>query len=311
MLGVTALDVGTALRDLVQGNTISSYDLNDKTYDIVIRLNEQDRSSVDDIRNMVITTRTGKKVPLVSIATFNDSAAPLEIRRENNQRIIRVTANLVKGYSLSDVVKRITEGIQKKVVFPSGYFYQFSGQQKMFIDLATQMLLAIFLALIFMYMILASLYNSFIQPLILMMSIPLAMIGAFLALLVTGVDLDIYGYIGILLVIGLVAKNAILLIDFTNKQREEGKSIRDSLLYAGPIRLRPILMTSFAIIFGMLPLALGLNEGSRGRQALPVSVIGGILTSTFMTLVVVPVVYEGMERYLERRRKRKLGFKVK
>lgn len=124
-------------------------------------------------------------------------------------------------------------------------------------------------------------------------------------LLLTGVDLDLYGYIGLIMVLGLVAKNAILLLDFTNKQRVAGMSIREALLHAGPVRLRPILMTSFAIIFGMLPLALGLNEGSTGRQALPMTVIGGILTSTFLTLVVVPVVYEAVEYRLERRRQQK------
>ena len=139
-----------------------------------------------------------------------------------------------------------------------------------------------------------------------MLSIPLAIIGSFLALLITGVDLDIYGYIGLLLVFGLVAKNAILLIDFTNKKREEGMTIREALLHAGPVRLRPILMTTFAMIFGMLPLALGLDEGSNGRQALPVTVIGGLITSTFLTLVVVPIVYEWMENIIEKRKNKKL-----
>jgi HAE1 family hydrophobic/amphiphilic exporter-1 len=135
-----------------------------------------------------------------------------------------------------------------------------------------------------------------------MISIPLALIGSSLLLLITKIDIDIYGYIGILLVMGIVTKNAILLIDFTNKKRDEGMTIREALLHAGPIRLRPILMTSFAMIFGMLPMALGLNEGSRGRQALPIAVIGGVLTSTFFTLVVVPVIYEAVEWRLDRAR---------
>jgi hydrophobic/amphiphilic exporter-1 (mainly G- bacteria), HAE1 family len=158
-------------------------------------------------------------------------------------------------------------------------------------------------------MILASLYNSFVQPFYLMLTIPLAIIGSFLLLLITGTDLDLYGYIGLLLVFGLVIKNAILLIDFTNKMREEGMSIKEALLHAGPVRLRPILMTTFAMICGMLPLALGLNEGSSGRQALPITVIGGLLTSTFLTLVVVPVVYEWAEMKFEKRKAKKLAEK--
>lgn len=303
-MGVTVLDVGNLLRDALSGVTISSYTVNDQSYDVVIRLDQQERMNIDQVRNMTLTAKNGAKIPLMAVATVDYSSSPLEIRREDKQRVVRITANLDKGYSLSEVVGKLKEKINASIVLPSGYTYTFKGQQQQFSDLVTQMLLAMTLSILFMYMILASLYNDFIQPFVLMLSIPLAIIGAFFALLLTGVDLDIYGYIGMLLVLGLVAKNAILLIDFTNKWREEGHSIRESLLHAGPVRLRPILMTSFAMIFGMLPLALGLNEGSRGRQALPTTVIGGILTSTFMTLVLVPAVYEWIEVRLERRRKK-------
>ena len=156
-----------------------------------------------------------------------------------------------------------------------------------------------------MYMILASLYNNFVQPFVIMLSIPLAVIGSFLTLLIFNIDLDIYGYIGLLLVLGLVTKNAILVVDFANQARQGGMSLRQAILTAGPVRLRPILMTSFSTIFGMLPLALGLNEGSSGRQALPLAVIGGMLASTFLTLVVIPIVYEAVETLFERARKRK------
>jgi HAE1 family hydrophobic/amphiphilic exporter-1 len=303
-LGITAGELALLLRDLVAGSKISTYNLSGRDYDVVIRLKETSRNEIQDFRNLIITTRTGKKVPLSSICEFKLQSAPLEIRRENKNRVIRINANLANGYSLSDVIESAKKNIDK-TARPQGYNYEFTGQQKQFVDLITQISFAVLLAIIFMYMILASLYNSAIQPLILMLSIPLAIIGAFLGLLVTGVDLDVYGYIGILLVLGLVAKNAILLIDFTNKNRAEGKSIRDALLIAGPIRLRPILMTTFAMIFGMLPLALGLNEGSTGRQSMPIAVIGGLLTSTFLTLIVVPVVYELVESKLEKRRARK------
>jgi HAE1 family hydrophobic/amphiphilic exporter-1 len=129
-----------------------------------------------------------------------------------------------------------------------------------------------------------------------MVAIPLAIIGSFLALLITGYDLDTFGFIGILMVLGLVAKNGILLLDFINKKREQGMDIRESILQAAPIRLRPILMTSFAMIAGMLPIAMSLGEGSKGREGLAIVVIGGLLTSTFLTLVVVPVVYEYFEK---------------
>jgi hydrophobic/amphiphilic exporter-1 (mainly G- bacteria), HAE1 family len=302
-LGFNEYDLGISLRDLVQGVKISTFTLADKEYDINLRLREQDRNSIEDIKNIIITTKSGVKLPLSSIADFSYSSSPLRILRENKQRITRITSNIANGYSMSDVISRIDSGIAANVVFPNGYGYYYSGQQKQFVELQSQIVFALVIALIFMYMILASLYNSFVQPVVLMASIPLAIIGSFLALLLTNVDLDIYGYIGLILVMGLVAKNAILLIDFTNKKREEGLSIREALLHASPIRLRPILMTSFAMIFGMLPLALALNEGSRGRQAMPVSIIGGIVTSTFLTLIVVPIFYEWVEKLIENRKK--------
>ncbi|MBN2403335.1 MAG: efflux RND transporter permease subunit [Spirochaetes bacterium] len=301
-LGFNEYDLGTSLRDLVQGVKISAFTIADKEYDIILRLNEEDRDSIEDIKNIIITGKSGIKVPLSAIADFSYSSSPVRILRENKQRIIRINANIADGYSMSDVISRIDSSIAKHVVFPNGYGYYYSGQQKQFADLQSQIVYAVILALIFMYMILASLYNSFIQPIVLMVSIPLAIIGSYLALLLTNVDLDIYGYIGLMLVMGLVAKNAILLIDFTNKKREDGMTIRDALLHASPIRLRPILMTSFAMIFGMLPLALGMNEGSRGREALPVTVIGGIVTSTFLTLIAVPILYEWVEKLIMKRK---------
>lgn len=299
-LGITASSLGQMLQDLIQGNIISEYTLGDQDYNIMIRMDVKDRQNAEDIRNLMVPTKFGTKVPISAIANFTYSSAPLTIRRENKQRIVRIFGNISPGYSLEEVLKNISKKIDATVPMPPGYYYYFAGQQKNYRELVPQMGLALILALLFIYMILASLYNNFIQPLILMISIPLALIGSSLLLLLTKVDIDIYGYIGILLVMGIVTKNAILLIDFTNKKREEGMSIREALLHAGPIRLRPILMTSFAMIFGMLPMALGLNEGSRGRQALPVAVIGGVLTSTFFTLIVVPIIYEAVEWRLDR-----------
>ena len=267
--GITANELGAILKDLVTGAIISTYTLGENDYNIVLRLTENQRNSVNDFDNFMITTKTGKKVLLTSITDVTYSSSPLEIRRENNQRVVKIFGNIAKGYSLTDVITKSKNNLNKYIKFPEGYFFEFVGQQKDFSDLVRQMMLALGLALIFIYMILASLYNSFMQPFYIMLSIPLAVIGSFLGLLVTNVDLDIYGYIGLLLVFGLVVKNSILLIDFTNKQRREnGMSIRKALLHAGPIRLRPILMTTFALIFGMLPLALGIDEGSKRKAGI-------------------------------------------
>jgi hydrophobic/amphiphilic exporter-1 (mainly G- bacteria), HAE1 family len=304
-LGLNVSGVGSILYDLLHGKTVSSYSLGDKDYDIVLRLDEKQRSDINQIKDFTITADNGEKVPLGSFCTFEYSSTPLEIKRKDNQRIVSVSANISKGFSLNQVTNDLKMNLDTKLVMPSGYTYEFAGDQKDLSDLVGQIVTAILLALLFMYMILASLYNSFIQPLYLMLSIPLAIIGIIFALLITGIDLDLYGFIGILLVIGLVAKNAILLIDFINKQRKEGMSIREAIMYSGPLRLRPILMTSFAMIFGMLPIALGLNEGSSGRQGMPVTVIGGLISSTFLTLIVIPIVYEMMEGFFEKRKIKK------
>jgi hydrophobic/amphiphilic exporter-1 (mainly G- bacteria), HAE1 family len=295
-LGITTAEIGGIVRTLIQGSKINNYKKGEKQYDITMRLDKKNRRTVDDLKNITITTHMGRKIPLTSVVDFVYGSGPAEIRRENKIRIVKVTANTTPGANLGAVNSKIKQRIDKEIVLPRGYYITTGGQAKEFASLMTEMLKAMFLALLFMYMILASLYNSATQPLYIMVAVPLAVIGSFLALLVTGYDLNLFGFIGLLMVLGLVAKNGILLLDFTNKKRNEnGMSIRDALLHAAPIRLRPILMTTFAMIAGMLPIAMSLGEGSKGREGLATVVIGGLLTSTFLTLVVVPVVYEYFE----------------
>lgn len=297
-LGFTTYEIGEFLRALLQGKTVSRFRKGEKEYDIVIRIDEKNRKTKEDIKNIILTNRMGKKIPLSSIVNIYEAAGPVEIKRESKSRIVKVSAKLAPGYSMSEVNGKISARLKKEIQLPPGFRYITGGQIEMFMDLTKQMLFAILLAVLFMYMILASLYNSFIQPLYLMLALPLAVIGAFLALLITRVNLDLYAFIGIMMVLGLVAKNGIILLDFINRKREAGMSIREAILHAAPIRLRPILMTSLAMIFGMLPIALSIGEGAKGKESMAIVVIGGLLTSTFLTLIVVPAVYEWMENKL-------------
>lgn len=294
-MGITTAEIGGLLRTLMQGTKITNYKKAEKQYDITIQMDKANRRKVDDLKNLVITTRMGKKIPLSSVVDFKYSSGPAEIRRENKVRIVKVTANIAPGSNVGTVNSKVKAAIEKEIIFPKGYNYTIGGQSKEFASVGLEMGKAMLLALLFMYMILASLYNSFVQPLYIMVAVPLAIIGAFLALLITGYNLDLFGFIGLLMVLGLVAKNGILLLDFTNKMREKGMSMREAILHAGPVRLRPILMTTFAMIFGMLPIALSLGEGAKGREGLATVIIGGLITSTMLTLVVVPVVYEYFE----------------
>jgi HAE1 family hydrophobic/amphiphilic exporter-1 len=304
-LGVSTAEIGEIVRTLIQGTKITTYKKAEKEYDLNIQLDKKNRRSPDDLKNITITTRSGKKIPLSAVVDFVYGSGPAEIRRENKIRIVKITANVGPGANVGEVNKKIMEKINKEVKLPSGYLMSSGGQSKEFASLGLEMAKAMLLAILFMYMILASLYNSFTQPLVLMLSVPLAIIGAFLALLITGYNLNLFAFIGLLMVLGVVAKNGILLLDFTNKMRTEGMSIRDALIHAAPIRLRPILMTTFAMIFGMLPIAMSLGEGSKGRESLATVVIGGLLTSTFLTLVIVPIAYEWVENKLLLRAQKK------
>lgn len=304
--GITSYDLGLLLNSLIKGVEISKLKKGEKEYDIILRIQPDKIKTIDDLKDILITAPSGKKIPLSAISSIEYATGPVEILRENKKRVIKITGNLQHGFALGDVINMVNENIKTNLKIPKGYEYSFGGQVTQMKETISQMTKAMFFAMLFMYMILASLYNSFVQPLILMLSVPLAIIGAFLALLLFNIKMDVMVMIGILMVLGLVAKNGILLIDFTNQKRKEGLSPREALLFAGPIRLRPILMTSFAMIFGMLPLALGWGEGPMRTKGMPIAVIGGLLTSTFLTLVVIPIVYEAYENF-----KNKYVFKSK
>jgi HAE1 family hydrophobic/amphiphilic exporter-1 len=311
-LGTSTAEIGMAVRTLIQGTKVTTLKQGEKEYDIVVRLDEKSRRNADDLKNITITTRTGKKVPLSSVCDFIYASSSTEIRREDKQRTAKVSADAMPGYNGGRLNTRIQKKLKEEIKLPEGYSFKTAGMSKEFGNLAVEMSEAMLLAVLFMYMILASLYNSFTQPLIIMVSVMLALMGGPIALLICGMPLDIFGFIGLLMVLGLAAKNGILLIDFANKNREQGMSVREAMLHAAPLRLRPILMTSLAMIFGMLPIALSIGEGSKGRESLAVIVIGGLITSTMFTLVTVPVAYDWMEnKKLDRKLKKEKQEKEK
>jgi HAE1 family hydrophobic/amphiphilic exporter-1 len=195
--------------------------------------------------------------------------------------------------------------IIKQTTLPPGYRFSVRGQTEQMQDSFTAAMAALGLAVIFIYLILASQFASFLQPVAIMVSLPLSLIGVFLALLVTGTTLNIFSMIGFIMLMGLVTKNAILLVDFANRARRGGASLHDALLQSGQVRLRPILMTTGAMLGGMLPLALGLGEGGETQAPMGRAIIGGVITSTLLTLVVVPVLYTYLDQWAERRRARR------
>ncbi|MGC1816250.1 MAG: efflux RND transporter permease subunit, partial [Casimicrobiaceae bacterium] len=308
-LGITVGQVGATIRPLVAGDTISYWLAPDgQNYEVNVQLPKSDRQVASDIGNLYLTTnRRGpdgqmRMVPLRQVADIIPSTSPQIIKREDLERRIGIYAN-AEGRPSGDVgsdVQKVASAMQ----LPPGYRLQAAGQQQDMQDSFRAALAALGLAVIFIYLILASQFASFTQPLAIMASLPFSLIGVFLALLVTGTTLNLFSIIGFIMLMGLVTKNAILLVDFANRSRRAGASLVDALLDAGQVRLRPILMTTAAMIGGMLPLALGLGDGGEQQAPMGRAIIGGVVTSTLLTLVVVPVLYAYLDALHERRLRR-------
>ncbi len=290
-LGVSAAAIGSAVRLLVGGDTVTKFQEGGKQYDVRVRLLEADRHDPRQVEALSLRGRGGAVVQLANVARVVRDTGPTQIDHLGRQRQITLLANL-QGKVLGQAVEDV-RAIAARVGLPPGYSIDFTGQAQIMAESFQNLIFALFLAVILIYMVLASQFGSFVHPFTIMLSLPMAVIGAIGGLLATGYTLSIFSMIGIILLMGLVTKNAILLVDYTNTLRERDRLPRnDALLRAGPVRLRPILMTTAAMIFGMLPIALGIGAaGSEQRAPMAVAVIGGLVTSTLLTLIVVPVVY--------------------
>jgi len=249
------------------------------------------------------TSNTGSAVvPLGQIADVKEGLGPAEIDHLDEDRVINVEANRT-GRSLSEVNQDIQQGIAK-LQLPPGVHISSGAQAKNQAELYGSMFAALGLAILLMYLILVVQFGSFLDPLAILLSLPLSLIGVVLMLLITGDDINIMSMIGVMLLMGIVAKNAILLIDFAKWQHEAGMPLREALIEAGRVRLRPILVTTFALVAGMIPVALGWGEGADFRAPLGRAVIGGVITSTVLTLVVIPTIYEIFSEWREKLGKR-------
>ena len=295
-LGIGVAQIGGALRPLLAGEAASSWRApDDENYDVNVRLAPSDRSNMDDLsRLMLSSTQTNadgspRMVPLRQIADIKAAEGANQINRRDLNREVELSANVV-GRSAGQVsadIKKALDGMN----WQPGYRYQVGGSTKSMQESFGYALSALALAVIFIYMILASQFASFLQPVAIMSALPLTLIGVFLALMFFRSTLNLFSIIGFIMLMGLVTKNAILLVDFANQARKAGAERSAALLEAARVRLRPILMTTLAMVFGMVPLAFGLAEGSEQRAPMGQAVIGGIITSSLLTLVVVPVAY--------------------
>jgi HAE1 family hydrophobic/amphiphilic exporter-1 len=293
--GLTSTTVGNAIRTLVSGSNASVYNDPGKEANIVVRLRPEDRTRVDDILGLTLATPSGQIVPLRNLVSTANGSGPSVITRLNRQTQIIVGANIV-GRTQADVLTDLRPVLtQMQPKFPSGVTWQFGGQIQNTQDALNTLFFSFALSLIFMYIVLASQFGSFTQPIVLMLALPFAFTGAFAALLLTKTGGDMTALIGMMLLMGLAVKNSILLVDFTNRLRAQGMNRTEALLTAGPVRLRPVLMTSMALILGMLPVSLGLGAGGSFRAPMAIGVIGGLVTSTILTLLFVPVAYSVLD----------------
>lgn len=316
-LGLSVGQVGSALRTLIAGQTVGNWRApDDQTYDVNVRLAPDARNAPQDlVRLPFMNSAVGNNadgsariVYLNQVARVKESTGPNQINRRDLTREIAINAN-VYGRSTGEVSNAIKAALAD-VTFPPGYRYSFSGSTKNMAESFGYAISALVMAILFIYMILASQFKSFLQPMALMTSLPLTLIGVVLALLMFGSTLSMFSVIGIVMLMGLVTKNAILLVDFAIRMREDGMERADALLHAAKVRLRPILMTTLAMIFGMVPLAFALSEGSEQRAPMGQAVIGGVMTSSLLTLVVVPITYCYMDD-LAQWFKRKFGNKTR
>ena len=290
-LGLDATSVGSMVEMAFMGkSTGNSYTIGDNDYDIILQMDQSQRRDMNDVRNLRISASDGTFIRLGDIADIEYGSGPTRIEREDKQRQIVVYANTV-GISPGDLISKIKSDYIQQLNMPPGYNYKMIGQADTMARSFAEIYKAVILAIVVVYMVLAAQFESFSQPLIIMASLPFAVIGAILGLLVSGQTANMMSMIGFTMLLGLVTKNAILLVDYANQARERGLPLREAVLEACSLRLRPIFMTTLSTILGMLPIALGIGEGAELRQSMGVVLVGGLTTSTILTLIVVPLMY--------------------
>jgi len=294
--GLSVAEVGQALQIALTGDDDSKLREGDTEYDIKIALDEFDRSKTDEIGNISFTNRKGQQIYLKQFADIYRATGPTKLTRQARSAAVTVFAQ-VQGGRTTGAISQDMEKAFAKFNFPPGVTYSFQGdvknQRESFGDLA----LAMFAAILFTYMVMVALYDSFIYPFVILFSIPLAMIGALLALALTMKALNIFTILGLIMLTGLVAKNAILLVDRTNFMRAQGESVYDALIDAVRMRIRPIFMTTLTMIFAMTPIALSTSSGAEWKSGLAWALIGGLTSSLLLTLLIVPLVYTKVEEY--------------
>ncbi len=293
-LGLTLTQVADVVRAKVLGSVATDIQREDRSIDIRLRAQEEFRDSVADLRQLTVFQAGKTAVPLAAVAEVIETEGPAEIRRSEGDRVAVITANLV-GRDLGSVAEEIVAALDG-LALPSGYDWRIGGQRQEMETSFDSMRMAILLAIFMVYLVMASQFESLLHPFVILFSVPFALIGVLGTLWLFGVTISIVVLIGAILLAGIVVNNAIILVDYTNQLRRDGMAKREALEKAGRVRLRPILMTTATTVLGLAPMAVGLGEGSELRSPMALTVIGGLITSTALTLLIIPAVYSALDR---------------
>jgi multidrug efflux pump len=293
-LGVPARDVALTLQTLLGGRDVSRFTSDNKLYDVILRLDPAERATPSDISGLDVRGRDGNLVALDAVTRTEERVGPRQLNHHNRVRSFTLSGSLAPGFTLGQALDSLNAAATQ--VLPPGSTVDLAGESRELQESSSALYFAFALALIFVFMVLAAQFESLLHPFTVLLAVPLGVTGALAALWVAGSTLNVYSQVGMILLIGLVTKNSILLVTYANDLRERGRDALAAMAEAGRIRLRPILMTSVATIFGALPIALGLGAGAGSRRPLGYAIIGGMVVSTLVTLYLVPAVFVVLER---------------
>lgn len=303
--GLTSIAIATAVKNNVAGKVATVYRHKGKEYDVRLRLRPEDRKNLDDIKQIRVKTLLGTTVPVGSYIDVRDATGPTTIERERQERVTYITCR-PEGRPLDAVVRDIQAKLDT-IVKPTNFYVEITGSFKDMQETFRDLLLAVILAVVLIYIIMASQFESLLSPFIVMFSIPTVIFGVGIFLFLTGTTFSVVAFMGIIMLAGIVVNNAIVLVDYTNILRARGVPLREAIIQAGRNRLRPIMMTTFTTIFGLVPMAIGVGEGAEMSAPLARSVLGGMMSSFLFTLIFIPVMYSIFETLKERRRARRAG----
>jgi HAE1 family hydrophobic/amphiphilic exporter-1 len=303
--GLTSATISTYLRNRVNGMAVGFLKEDGDEYNIVVRLKEDNRNSINDVLDFTVPTPTGKNIKLSEICSVDEYWAPPKIVRKARQRILTIKVTPYET-SLGELAEEIQTKVLPQIDKPAGYTIRLAGAYEDQQESFGKLIALGILILILVYIVMASQFESLGKPFIIMFTVPFALSGVILALWMTGTSLDMIGALGVVLLVGIVVKNGIVLVDYTNLMRERGYDLNEAIQISGASRLRPVLMTAFTTVLGMVPMAVSQGEGAEMWRPLGIVVIGGLTISTFLTLYIVPVLYGAISRKGERDKVKKL-----